>query len=80
MRSGRMPISMAALRSSDTASNWLPTVVRVSMRCRPMVSTMATTPATNCGIGIRMPPTSIVPDSEVCGSDTKLAEKIQNAV
>ena len=49
MRSGRMPISIAALRSSATASSWLPTAVRVSSRCMPRVSAPATPPATSCG-------------------------------
>ena len=80
MRSGRMPISIAALRSSATARSWLPTVVRVSKRCSAKVSAIAATPATSCGTGIRMPATLSVPDNETCGSETKFAEKIQKAV
>src|SRR5262249_46191768 len=71
MRSGRMPINMAALRSSATARSWLPTVVRVSKRCSAKVSAIAATPATSCGTGIRMPATLSVPDNETCGSETK---------
>ena len=80
MRSGRMPISIAALRSSATASSFEPIVVWVRNRCIAMVSTAAVMPATSCAVGTRMPAIFSVPPSEVCGSDTTLAEKIQNAV
>jgi hypothetical protein len=45
-----------------------------------MVKATATTPATSCATGNRIPPRLIVPDSDVSGSETKFAEKIQNAV
>ena len=80
MRSGLMPISIAAARSSATAKSLLPVVVRVRSRCSASVSTTATAPATSCATGRKMPPSLIVPASDVCGSDTKFAEKIQNAV
>ena len=58
----------------------LPTVVRVSKRCNAMVKMIAATPATSCGTGIRMPAILSVPENDDCGSETKFAEKIQNAV
>jgi hypothetical protein len=52
----------------------------VRNRCIATVRTAAVTPATSCAVGTRMPKMLSVPPSEVCGSETTLAEKIQNAV
>ena len=45
-----------------------------------MVKAAAATPATSCGTGSRIPARLSVPENEVCGSETKFAEKIQKAV
>ena len=62
------------------ASKREPVVVPVRNRCIATVSTAAVTPATSCAVGTRMPRMFSVPPNEVCGNDTTLAEKIQNAV
>ena len=78
MRSGRMPISIAALRSSATASSWLPSVVRVSSRCMPRVSSAR--PARR-RVRPRHKDAAEVQRAadKVSGRETKFAEKAQNA-
>ena len=75
-----MPINIAAPGSSATASSTLPIRVRVSRNCKSSVRMMATIPATSCATGTNIPPMSMVPDKAFPGSDTKFAEKNQNAV
>ena len=79
MRSGRMPISIAALRSSATASRRLPRAVRVSTRCMLRVMISASAPASSLEASMRKPPISNVPPTSVSGKETKLAVKAQNA-
>ena len=76
MRSGRMPISIAAARSSATANSLLPMVEWVSKMCSATVSAIAMTPPTSCATGKYTPAKFTVPASQVCGSDTKFAEKM----
>ena len=77
--SGRMPTSIAAVRSSATASNRLPSAVRVSSRCSPRVISSAASPAAMRPGSIRSPPRLCTSPSRVSGSATKFAEKAQSA-
>ena len=55
-----------------------PSVVRVSNRCSPSVTTSATTPASRREASMRMPDTSNVPPTMFPGSDRKSAPNHQN--
>ena len=79
MRCGRMPMSCAAVASSETASMRLPTAVRVRIRWSSSVIRSPLTPASTREPSKRMPSSTKEPPTSVSGRVLKSAPKVQKA-